>query len=211
MWTVWITVSTSILIALVVLTSFLPAFRTAPLSWRLLSASGIPLSIVGINFIFRFWQPTAGPYLANELYPFGNHLHTWAVSFGFAWLSFGLLFTVFALSGSRERSRAAWTALLASWFICWLPHGIIGLAFAWAGGNAPSLETYSKWSSEPQGFVLLLFNAVTLLAHFGLSILGFVMTGIGFRRERIKSSTDVVVTKPSAQQIIGREARQRRS
>ena len=182
MWIVWITVSISILIALGVLTGFLPAFRTAPLGWRLLSASGIPLSIVGVNFIIRFWQPTAGPYLANELYPFGNHLHTWAVSFGFAWLSFGLLFSVFALSGSSDKGRIVWFAMLASWFICWLPHGIIGLAFAWAGGNAPSLETYSKWSSEPQGFVLLLFNALTLLAHFGLSILGFVMTGIELRR-----------------------------
>ena len=198
MWVVWATVSTSVLITLAIFILFLPAFRTAPLSWRLLSASGIPLSIVGVNFIIRFWHPTAGPYLANELYPFGNHLHTWAVSFGFAWLSFGLLFTVFALSVSRERSRAVWFALLASWLICWLPHGIIGISFAWAGGNAPSLEAYSKWSSEPQGFVLLLFNALTLLAHFGLSIVGFVMTGIEFWRGRIKRSTDVAGTKPSA-------------
>lgn len=105
MWAVWIAVSISILIAFAVLTAFLPAFRAAPLSWRLLSASGIPLSITGVNFIIRFWHPTAGPYLANELYPFGNHLQTWAVSFGFAWLAFGLLFTVFALSASSNKSQ----------------------------------------------------------------------------------------------------------
>src|ERR1035438_7850531 len=103
------------------------------------------------NFVIRFWNPTPGPYLANHLYPFGDHLHAWAVSFGFTWLAFGLLFAVLALLASRDKSRLVWAALLAGWFICWLPHGVIGLAFAWAGGNAPSVETYSKWSSAPQG------------------------------------------------------------
>jgi hypothetical protein len=63
---------------------------------------------------------------------------------------------------------------------------VIGLAFAWAGHNAPSLEAYGKWASESQGFFVLLSGAVILLAHFGLSILGFVMTGVEIRRERIK-------------------------
>jgi hypothetical protein len=140
------------------------------------------MSVGGINFIIRFWKPTSGPYLANKLYPYGDHLHAWAVSFGFASLAFGLLFAALALLGSRSASRLVWAALLASWFIYWLPHGVIGLAFAWAGGNAPSVEIYRKWASEPQGFILLLFNALTLLAHFGLSILGFVMTGMQIRR-----------------------------
>lgn len=196
MWIVWITVGSSILIALAVLISLLPAFRSASPSWRVLIASGVPLSILGVNFIIRFWNPTAGPYRANELYPFGDHLHTWAVSFGFTWIAFGMLFAVSALSASRNANRAVWSALLAGWFICWLPHGIIGLAFAWAGGNAPSLETYSKWASEPQGLVLLLFNALALLAHFGLSILGFIMTGIELRRMRIKTPADAADTKP---------------
>lgn len=186
MWIVWITVSTSTLIALAVLICLLPAFRSASLNWRLLGASGIPLSVLGVNFILRFWRPTAGPYLANELYPYGDAVHAWAVSFGLTWLAFGLLFTVLALSGSRNASRVVWSALLATWLICWLPHGIIGLAFAWAGGNAPSVESYSKWASEPQGFILLFFNALALIAHFALSFLGFVMTGIEIRRERIK-------------------------
>ena len=189
MWIVWIIVSISILIAVGILISLLPAFRAAPLSWRLLSASGIPLSIGGINFIIRFWEPTAGPYRANELYPYGDHLHAWAVSFGFTWLAFGLLFAAFALLGSRDASRVVWAALLASWLICWLPHGVIGLAFAWAGGNAPSVERYRKWASAPQGFTLLLFNALTLLAHFGLSVLGFVLTRLDFRRKRVESLT----------------------
>ena len=186
MWIVWTTVTAATLVALAVWTSLLPAFRRAPLSWRVVSASGVPLGILGVNFVIRFWNPTAGPYRANQRYPFGDHLHAWAVSFGFTWLAFGLLLSVLALSPARDARRVVWAALLATWLICWLPHGVIGLAFAWAGGNAPSVEVYSKWSSEPQGFILLLFNACALLAHFGLSIVGFAMTGIEIRRERIE-------------------------
>ncbi len=198
MWIVWITISFSILIVLAVLLILLPAFRTAPISARLLSASGVALSIVGINFIIRFWEPTSGPYRANELYPYGDHLHAWAVSFGFTWLAFGLLFAALALLGSRGASRVVWAALLAGWLLCWFPHGIIGLAFAWAGGNAQSVETYRKWGSAPQGFILLLFNALMLLAHFGLSISGFAAKAIESRRERARNSTAIADLRPSS-------------
>jgi hypothetical protein len=183
MWTLWITVSAAVLIVLAVSLCLRPAFRAAPIGWRLLSASGIPLNLAGLIFIIRFWQPTAGPYRANELYPYGNHLHAWAVSFGFTWFAFGLLFAGLALLGSRRTGRVVWVTLLASWVICWLPHGVIGLAFACAGHNAPSLETYRKWASESQGFILLVSDAVILLAHFALAMLGFVMSGLEIRRD----------------------------
>src|SRR5881394_2509514 len=115
MWAVWISVSISILVVLAILLSLLPAFRTAPRSWRLLCASGIPLSVGGINFIIRFWKPTSGPYRANELYPYGDHLHAWAISFGFTWVAFGLIFVGLALLGSRNAKGVVWATLLASW------------------------------------------------------------------------------------------------
>ena len=182
--TVWITVSVAMLLVFSLLLRLLPAFRAAPLGWRLLSASGIPLALTGVNFILRFWHPTAGPYRANELYPYGSHLQTWAVSFGFAWLAFGVLFAGLALLGAQDSRPTVWLTLLVSWFICWLPHGIIGVAFAWAGQNAPSVTAYQQWASQPAGFALLLFNAATLLAHFGLSLAGFVLTGLRLRRDR---------------------------
>jgi hypothetical protein len=188
MWAAWITTSAALLIAVAVSLCLKPAFRAAPIGWRLLSASGIPLSLAGLIFIIRFWQPTAGPYRANDLYPYGNHLHAWAVSFGFTWLAFGLLFAGLALLGSRCTGRVVWATLLASWFLCWLPHGVIGVAFAWAGQNEPNVEVYRRWASEPKGFFVLLSGAVILLAHFGLSILGFVMTGVEIRRGKIKKT-----------------------
>jgi hypothetical protein len=186
MWAVWSTIGAAVLIALAASLRLVPAFRAASPGWRLLSASGIPLSLSGLLFVVRFWEPTAGPYLANERYPYGNHLHAWAVSFGFTWLAFGLLFAGLALLSSREARRAVWLTLLASWFLCWLPHGVIGLAFAWAGQNAPSAEAYRTWAAVPRGFAVLLASALALLAHVGLSVLGFVMTGIELRRERVR-------------------------
>ena len=184
MWAIWLVVSVTILLTLCVLTGLLPAFRGAAASWRVLSASAIPLGVGGINFIVRFWKPTAGPYLANKLYPYGDHLHAWAVSFGFASLAFALLFVALTLLASRQATWLAWTVLLAAWLIYWLPHGLIALAFTWAGQNRASLEIYQKWASKPGGLVLLIFNALTLLAHFGLSVIGFIMTGIQINRKR---------------------------
>jgi hypothetical protein len=39
----------------------IPAYRGADPALRLLSLSGIPLGITGVNFILRFWHPSAGP------------------------------------------------------------------------------------------------------------------------------------------------------
>lgn len=181
---VWITAGLSVLPAVAVLICFLPAFRTATLGWRLLGASGVSLSILGVNFIIRFWTPTVGPYRANELYPFGGHLHAWAVSFGFTWIAFGLLFAVFALSVSRTANHTVWIAMFVAWLLCWIPHGIIGVAFASAGKNAPSVATYRQWSANPRGFALLLFNMLALAAHFGCAVAGFWLTRAATLRGR---------------------------
>jgi hypothetical protein len=184
MWAMAATVGVAVLTMSVILKSMLPAFRSSSLGWRLLGASGIPLSVGGINFIVRFWKPTAGPYRANELYPYGSHLNAWAVSFGFTSLAFGVLFAGLALLGSRSAKLAVWATLLGTWLVCWLPHGVIGLAFAVAGHNEPSLETYRQWGSTGRGFWLLLFNSITILAHFGLSLWGFALTGREIWRAR---------------------------
>src|SRR5437773_5126136 len=90
----------------------------APVSWRLLGWSGVPLAFCGFGFATRFWTPSAGPYVANKLYPFGGHLQAWAVSFGFTWVAFGLLFSAAVLLGWQNSSGQAWSLLLASWLLC---------------------------------------------------------------------------------------------
>lgn len=148
----------------------------ATLSWRILAWSGIPLALGGLGFAARFWNPSSGPYVANRVYPFGGHLQAWAVSFGFTWVAFGLLFTGAVLYVSRHRSWTSWTLLFTSWLLCWWPHGIIGIAFAWNGANQESLGFYGRWASNPLGFTVLLTGAFTLLWHFTFSIIGFVAT-----------------------------------
>ncbi len=151
-----------------------PAWRAAPPSWRALALSGIPLGLGGLAFAARFWVPTPGPYLANVRYPFGSHLNAWAVSFGFLWLAFGLLF--FVAASLLPRTAQVWCFLLAAWVLSWLPHMVIAIAVAAAGGNTESVNTYRDWGSNLTGAIVLIRSALILALHFGLSVAGFVLT-----------------------------------
>lgn len=180
------TIGITLLIVLAALVCLRSAYRTSTLGWRLLAWSGITLALGGLGFVVRFWKPTEGPYLANELYPYGSHLNAWAVSFGFTWIAFGLLFSGLATLGARDMRFTVWVTLFATWVLCWLPHGVIGVAFAWAGRNEPSIETYRDWGSHPTGFLVLLQGAVVIAAHFSLSLPGFLITGRELLRRRSK-------------------------
>ena len=154
------------------------AYRTVPLGWRILAHAGWPLSLAGAVFVLRFWVPTDGPYRANVRYPFGTHLNAWAVSFGFTWIAFGLLFTALALLASRaEHARPAWLALLAGWIVCWLPHGVIAVGFVVGGTDPQSVTDYRAWGANPAGALILIADALLLLLHVGLSIAGFALAG----------------------------------
>lgn len=184
MWVVWLVVGAAAALLLVVLSTLRSDFRSAARGWQLLAVSGLLLALGGLGFAVRFWEPAAGPYLANELYPFGPYLNAWAVSFGFTWLSFGLLFIALALLGARHASGRLWFALLASWLVCWLPHAVIGVGFALAGHNEPSVRLYREWGSGWVGLLHLCASALILVGHFACSIGGFVLTGRQWWRSR---------------------------
>lgn len=179
---VWTVAGVSALVATVCVLLLWNDLRAAPRSWQLLAASGLPLSLGGLGFIVRFWQPLPGPYVANQSYPLGPYLNAWAVSFGFMWLAFGLVF--FALALRTPRTGRLWLALLAGWVFTWLPHGIIGVGFAWAGSNRPSVDFYLTWASVWHGLVVLATSSFILVAHFGLALAGFARTGLDLRRGR---------------------------
>ena len=86
---------------------------------------------------------------------------------------------------ARDAQRPlAWWALLAAWALCWLPHGIIGVAAA-LGGLAPaSVTSYERLGSAPGGALLLAADAGLLAAHFALSAAGFGLTGRALWRRR---------------------------
>lgn len=166
MWIVWLVIGSTVVIAAAVVVLLWSDLRAVPRSWQILAMSGLPLALGGLVFAIRFWDPTPGPYLADELYPFGAPLNAWAVSFGFMWVAFGLVFFAAAVCG--RHSLKTWLALLAAWGLAWLPHGIIGIGFLAAGSNQPSVEAYRDWGSEWGGFLTLVGSAAILLAHFGL-------------------------------------------
>ena len=148
-------------------------------------ASGIaPLADPGLlRHSARPWRPRlygplleaySGPLPRYARYPFGSHLNAWAVSFGFMWLAFGLVF--FLAACIAPRTKRIWFALVTAWCLAWLPHIIIGVAATVAGGNAPSIEIYRRWGSNPSGALILVKGAMVLLVHFGLSLVGFGLT-----------------------------------
>ena len=181
---VWLVATFSTILTAVSVVLLRPDLRAAPLAWRLLGASGLPLALGGLGFIVRFWEPLPGPYLANAVYPLGPYVNAWAVSFGFMWLAFGLVFTALALRAPR--SWLTWWILAVAWLLAWIPHGVIGIGFALAGSNAPSIRLYRDWASEWTGFVVLCSGALLLLAHFGLSAAGFIGTGWSLWRQHPK-------------------------
>jgi hypothetical protein len=184
MWIVWLVSGGATVAFLAILALFRPDFRQAARGWQLLAVSGIALAVGGLSFVVRFWRPTPGPYMANQLYPLGPYVNAWAVSFGFAWLAFGIVFVALALNGAREGSVRTWVVLLVSWVLCWLPHGIIGIGFAWAGHNTPSVQFYRDWAARARGWLVLGTSALILLAHFSCSIVGFGLTGRQLWRDR---------------------------
>jgi len=175
MWLVWVVAIFSAALAGSCLVLLRRDLRSAPYSWQLLACSGIPLALGGLGFVVRFWEPTPGPYRANDSYPLGPYLNTWAVSFGFMWLAFGLVF--FAMAARGPHSARTWFALLVAWFLAWLPHGVIGVGFAMAGSNEPSVQLYQQYASKWPGLLRLCVSALILVAHFGLSLGGFALAG----------------------------------
>lgn len=177
-----ITLAGAFATALGVVVALRQNYQHQQIGWRLLAHAGWPLVLAGAVFVVRFWTPTSGPYLANSRYPFGDHLAAWAVSFGFTWMAFGLLFGASALlaptaATSPRAGRVAWLALLAAWALCWLPHGLIGVAVALGGLEPVSVDRYAEWAARPLGTVTLAADAVLLILHFSCATAGFIVTG----------------------------------
>ncbi len=98
-------------------------------SWQLLPFAGILYALVGLPFLLS-GEPTAGPYREGERYPFGTELQAWQVTVGVDWLTFGLLFAAAAVAARQLPHRWLRAAILVSGALIWLPHLVIGLAFA---------------------------------------------------------------------------------
>ena len=182
MWVVVIVATVATSVYLVVLQRVTRELKRSSLPWRLLAWSGIPLALSGLAFAVRFWRPSSGPFVANRLYPFGGHLQAWAVSFGFTWMAFGLLFTGAVAYVARRHDWTTWTLLVTSWGLCWLPHVVIGIGFAFHGAHRQSVRTYAEWGRDPAGAIVLASASFVLLWHFVFSVLGFAGTALEIRR-----------------------------
>jgi len=142
------------------------AFRTVPLGWKLLSLSGGLFVLLGIAFILS-WEPTAGPYVVDQVYPFGSYLNTWIVSLGFTMVPFGLLFAGLALLAAQVQRRAVWVTLLFSWLMFWFPHVVVIASLLVDGAGETAV------AGGPETIVI----GVGGLVYLGVVGAGFFLSG----------------------------------
>ena len=97
--------------------------------WQILPFASILYALIGLPFLFAA-EPTSGPYREGERYPFGTELQAWQVTVGVDWLAFGLLFAAAAVAARQLPNRWLRAAIVMSGALIWLPHLVIGVAFA---------------------------------------------------------------------------------
>lgn len=100
--------------------------------WRAFLAATAVTAIIGWFFAASM-DPTSGPYVMDERYPFGSALRTWQVTVGFDWIAYAILFGAAGSLARRARDRRLWVALGVSFAILWFPHVAIGVALAVGG------------------------------------------------------------------------------
>ncbi len=189
-------------LAMVAVHGLREAYARQPRSRRLLAHAAWPLAAIGAIFVARFWTPTNGPYIADVRYPFGSAVDSWAVSFGFTWIAFGLLFGSLAVLAPSPPSRPTFVVLLFTWALCWLPHGVIGLGVALEGTTAESANRYHAWAGHPLGAAVLAVDAALLLLHFGLSLAGFALEGRATMSRPAPNGDDVLRRNRHAARIL---------
>lgn len=100
--------------------------------WRAFVAATVVMAVIGWFFAASM-DPTAGPYVMDERYPFGRALRTWQVTVGFDWIAYAILFGVAGSVARRIMDRRLWAAIAVSFAILWFPHVAIGVAFVLDG------------------------------------------------------------------------------
>jgi len=143
--------------------AWLTAGKRLPLGWKLLFLAGLLFIPGGLVWILQ-WQPTPGPYMVGERYPFGGYVEAWEVSMGFGFAAFGMLFAGASQAASKWRSRRLWIVMLISFALLMFPHGLIGVVFVL---DDPTLGNLGVSA------IALPFS----LAWLGIVTAGFILSG----------------------------------
>jgi hypothetical protein len=137
---------------------------------NLLLLSGLTFVPLGI-FLTLSWNPSPRPYELGARYPFGGYVEALLVSNGFAFLGFGILFSVFVLLSTRLGDRLSYFSLLSAWALVMFPHLLIGIAF---------------FADEPSRALSLLPGTLLILVWAGSGVLGLVLSGMETLRKTSK-------------------------
>lgn len=115
---------------------------TKSTGWKLLAWSGFWFIPSGIFLGLMAWQPTPGPYVIGEKYPYGPLTNAWQVSLAFSLIAFGILFVSLALVGERLKSRWLWFCLLVSTVLMLFPHIWLGVLLFL---DDPTFTSFGPW------------------------------------------------------------------
>ncbi len=176
MWLKYVALILSVLLIAAATVSHRSLLRHARPSWRILSVSGLLLAAFGLVWVLRAWEPTGAPYRIATTYPFGTHLRAWQVTFGFTWVAFGLLFFAASLRAAAHPTHLTWLALVGSWLVCMLPHGIIGFAVALAGQDVTQTLDVGARAGAGESSVVLLATGLAGVLLLSVPAVGFCWT-----------------------------------
>ena len=133
------------------------------LGWWIIAIGGGSYLPAGILLIALAWQPTPGPYLVGERYPFGSDMSAWQVSAGFGFAAFGLLFVALVVAARKDADRVLLGLAFVSYLLMWLPHAWLGAAFII---DDPSLRGLGEWRDVVP---LIVLWVVLMVAGFVLA------------------------------------------
>ena len=102
--------------------------------WRLCLVASAGMGIFGLLLIASM-DPTSGPYVAGDRYPFGDEQRTYQVTVGFDWLAYAILFAAAAAAVRGMRGRGLVAAIAVSFAVLWLPHALIAVAMLVNGAS----------------------------------------------------------------------------
>jgi len=146
--------------------------------WWIIAMGGVSYLPAGILLVAMAWQPTPGPYLVGERYPFGSYISAWLVSAGFAFAAFGLLFVALVVAVRKDANRMLLGLAFVGYLLMWLPHAWLGAAFIM---DDLTLRRLGEWRDMVPLIVLWMV----------LMIAGFVLawTEADLRRRQRPAST----------------------
>jgi hypothetical protein len=127
--------------------------------FTLLLIGGTGFFIGGVLIIFLAFGRNFSGDLPASL-GFAGYIRILQLTNGFAFIAYGLLFTMIIWSRSAFAKKRLWFALLISFLFIWLPYLILGLYYLVKPGKLTGMEFWSRY------YLLIILWSVIMVIGF---------------------------------------------